>query len=166
MKSKKTLLLIHDFFNTIYQKADKLENLLKNENVSYTRGNYTHHYINIDGKESLQNYFIPVFTIENKGDIGFNLDGIFFEIMQKKDNLSTHQIGTILNRFPNVEIYGYDDCLKYFYKTGDSAKNIFYNICTSHETIIQFNLMLPLTDSAKDILQEFNLFVSVIKEIS
>ena len=151
--------------NKLYERGDELENELKKNQIHYERGNYTNHYIRIDGKDVLQKYYVPVFTIKYKGDIGINIDGFFFEIMKKKSEILLEQIKDIIQKFPNIEIYGYNDCLNYFYKKGDKAEIVFKKITQSKEEIIQFNIQSSLEIHIKELLSIFQSLVMSLSKV-
>ncbi|MCT4553022.1 MAG: DUF3201 domain-containing protein [Alphaproteobacteria bacterium] len=154
--------IIHNHFNNIYKIANNIENILKEKNIKFKKGNYTNHYISINNKFKLQKYYIPVFTIKNTGDIGINIDKIFFEIPIKKSKLNTNKIKKIVEQFPKIEIYGYKNCLNDFYKNNDIEK-LLLNIKNSHEKFIQFNLESEISTKANDIVNKFNSLSILIK---
>lgn len=148
----------HILMNHLYEKADEIEAVLMSENWDYERGDYTNHFIKIDGKTVLQHYFIPVFTVKGKGDMGVNLDGIFFECLCSKDSVSFVFLQKLLEKFPFVEIYGFNDCLIDFYKKGDSLADVIQKIKPSTEEKIQFSVLYPLDESSAVIVKSFKEF--------
>jgi hypothetical protein len=62
----------HEFLNDIYNKAELFLKKLQDNNIKATLNSYNKHYIKINDKYELQRYFMPVISIENKGDICFN----------------------------------------------------------------------------------------------
>ena len=64
---------------------------LKNEMELKALYNYYNgHYIKINDKYEYQKYPVPVISIEGKGDIGFNIDGVWIEFFIDRETI---QIG-------------------------------------------------------------------------
>lgn len=141
--------------NDVYEFADGLEAVLKRKSLEYERGNYTGHYIKLGRQYSLQRFSIPVFTIRNHGDMGVNLDGVFFEFVCNKDLPTLKRIPNIITGFPRVEIYGFKDCLNSFYKKGDSAKDVLRKLKGSKGKWVQFGHQFPLDTPPVVLLESF-----------
>lgn len=140
----------HELLNLVYDKANQIEEHLKKLALPFTRGSYHNHYISFDDAYHLQKYPLPVFTIEGAGDIGVNIDGVFFEFTVKRLDLTPEVIAEIIRRYPDIEIYGYQDCLHDFYSKGTQTGKAIAEIGRVTEDKIQFGLCYPLkTDLTK-----------------
>lgn len=108
---------IHETLNTLYLKANETLDYLEENDIQCQMGYFSGNYIKIEGEYALQAYPIPVITIKGKGDIGFNLDGMFFEFMLKKQTALRLDIEKISSEYA-IEVYGANDCEVDFYKEG------------------------------------------------
>lgn len=133
---------IHNKLNNIYSLSESVFEAFKSDydlKVSY--GFFTGHYIKINEKYEYQKYPIPVISIEQKGDIGFNINGVWFEFFLDKNSLSKTNIKALIDKH-NIEIYGGNDCLVDFYCKDKSIQNIFQDINASNEEIIGISIYL------------------------
>lgn len=111
---------IHETLNALYLKANDTLEYLEENNIESQMGYFSGNYIKIGGEYALQAYPIPVITIKGKGDIGFNLDGMFFEFMLKKQTAQRLDIEKISSEYA-IEVYGATDCEVDYYKEGMSS---------------------------------------------
>lgn len=128
----------HEFLNDIYNKAEIFLKKLQNNNIKATLNSYNKHYIKINDKYELQRYFMPVISIENKGDICFNLDGLSLEFFLSKDKLILNDnLLDIVEKYNyNLEIYSNENCLNDLYFKGISLEKLKENIISCNDDII------------------------------
>ncbi len=123
---------IHDTLNKIFVyanvTADFLEQNKIDHQLQYTDGNT----IKIDDAYELQAYPIPVILIKGKGEIGFNLDGIYFEFVMKKDTALRLEIEEFAKDY-ELEIFGVEDIEQSYYKSGMSRESYKKGIQNSKE---------------------------------
>jgi hypothetical protein len=162
MKTKPTVIQIHNFLNGLYEKSDAVAAALKRKGLSCKVGSYAGHYITVGKGHALGRYFIPVITVIGCGDIGVNFDGIFFEVARAKGTVSEGQIKKALKNFPQAEIYGWKDCLWDFYRAGDSAEVVMAKIKSSRERRVQFGFNLELKNSPAAIVKAFLKFYNAL----
>lgn len=146
---------IHKFLNRLYEKADELSLCLKQRSLKPKSGSYTHHYVKFGGKLCLQRYYLPVLTVAGGGDIGVNLDGVFFEFVVPKKSVDAAKIRKLLKAFPQVEIYGLKNCLESFHDKADTAAQVLEKLEKSTERRVQFGLTFALDMPAKTIVKYF-----------
>ena len=151
---------IHILLNKIYEIADKdYRELLDCDikcNLIYCRNNYIYY----EGEYHLQKYPIPVIDIKGSGDIGYNLDNIFFEFSLNKTDFLNLNFEYILNSFEEVEVYGGENCLLDFYDKGGSVEEIKTKVSISDEE----NVMLSIyVDYDKENI--INLFLDLNKRM-
>lgn len=124
---------IHNKLNHIYSLGEDVFESIKNEsNLQVNYGFFSGHYIKVNGRYEYQKYPIPVVSIEGKGDIGFNIDGVWFEFFIDKVVFSKVDIESLISMY-KVEIYGGNNCLIDFYIEGKSVSDIFHDIDISDE---------------------------------
>lgn len=116
---------IHNTLNKIFVYANETADFLEQNRVDHQLQYIAGNYLKIDDAYELQAYPIPVLLVKGKGEIGFNLDGIYFEFVMKKDTALRLDIEAISKDY-EFEIYGVEDTEHAYYKSGmsrDSFKN-------------------------------------------
>lgn len=145
---------VHEFINSIYEKSEEaFKRLSENEDMKCTYTVCKGNYLKIDSKYSYQRYGIPIIVVENVGDIGFNLDGIFFEFFLDRYELANIDFNEISNR--HIEIYGAEDCSVDYYKNGDKLRDVKRKIEGSAENSFGIAFYYNSCDVDKDIIEEF-----------
>jgi len=133
---------IHNSLNDVYSLAEKVFETIKSEgDFKASYGYFSGNYIKINGKYEYQKYPIPVISIEDKGDIGFNIDGVWFEFFLHKNEFHKINIEGLIRKY-KVEIYGGNDCLVDFYYEGKSAAEIIEGVKNSKEKAIGIAIYL------------------------
>lgn len=136
---------IHERLNFIYSLSENVYKSLKNEMELKALYNYYNgHYIKINDKYEYQKYPVPVISIEGKGDIGFNIDGVWIEFFIDRETFYKANIEELINKY-DVEIYGGNNCLIDFYSDGKSVEDLFSDIENSDEEIIGISIYLKDT---------------------
>ena len=98
----------HDLLNNVYSNCEKLYNKIKQQYKNVKMDSYKGHYIKINDEYKYQKYYMPVISINDIGDICFNLDGISLEFFVDKNKLlESCDFNLLLNY--NVEIYDAND---------------------------------------------------------
>ena len=160
--SENDIELIHSKLNDVYSLAAKLFEAIKSEeDFKASYGYFCGNYIKIKGKYEYQRYPIPVISIEDKGDIGFNIDGVWFEYFLKKDDFFRSNLEVLIIKH-KLEIYGGTDCLIDFYFEGKSAADVFESVRNSEEEIIGVAVYLNDMQSM-DIKESFKDVCSLLK---
>lgn len=126
--------------NRIYKTADEDYQELLNRKCKCELIFCSNNYLYYDGEYHIQKYPIPVIDIKNSGDIGYNIDKIFFEFSFDKTIFLDIAFGYILIKFKEVELYGGSNCLIDFYDEGDSVEDIKNKIRLSNEETIMLSL--------------------------
>src|SRR6056297_3362542 len=110
---------IHKHLNQIYIRANNDYKDLLNRRFVCQLVFFKENYLQVDGQYELQHYPIPIITVNEIGDIGYNLDRIFFEFAFEKSDFLSKNLGYLIH-FDSLEIYGGQDCLVDFYQKGDT----------------------------------------------
>lgn len=123
---------IHDTLNKIFVFANEVADFLEKEKIDNQLQYITGNYIKIEDAYELQAYPIPVLLIKGKGQIGFNLDGIYFEYVMKKDTALRLDVEAL--RKVNVfDIYGAEDKDQSYYKEGMTKQGFEESVKKSKE---------------------------------
>ena len=102
--------ICHNLLNDIYSDCEKLYNKVRIQYENVRMNSYNGHYIRINDKYEYQKYYMPVISIDDIGDICFNLDGISLEFFVDKNNLLNNcDFNSLLNSDYDVEIYDAND---------------------------------------------------------
>lgn len=110
---------IHDRLNQIFVFANETAGFLNQEKIDNQLQFIAGNYLKIEDSYELQAYPIPVILVKGKGEIGFNLDGIYFEFVMKKETASRVDVGAFEKDY-KFEIYGVEDKDQSYYREGMS----------------------------------------------
>lgn len=113
--------ICHNLLNDVYENCEKFYSKINKLYKNVKMDSYKGHYIRINGKYEEQKYYMPVISIDDIGDICFNLDGISLEFFLDKNNLLKNcDFNLLLNTNYDVEIYDANDSTIDIYKKGMS----------------------------------------------
>lgn len=116
---------IHEVLNDIYDKAENFNKELMEFGYKTNLASYNNHYINISGCYYKQKYYMPVISIEDKGDICFNINSIEYEFYVTKEQIDFIDLDKLIDRYKNeLGIYEYDNCDVDIYKLGDKREDV------------------------------------------
>ncbi|MCL2217423.1 MAG: hypothetical protein FWB91_10460 [Defluviitaleaceae bacterium] len=126
-----------DYLNNVYkelcEKSDIINKALSENGLKHKMGFFNNHYEKINDKFIVEYYPIPVISINGIGDIGIDINNVWFEAQISKEKAIafdyTKLIGVI-----EFEIYGADDFLSELYDKEDTSGSIVYKIRNSCET--------------------------------
>jgi len=144
---------MHLLLNKIHSMAERDHQELVDRGIDCQLKNCKHNYIYLDEKYHEQRYPIPIIEIMNKGDIGYNLDKIFFEFSFNKEDFLKLDLKYILNNFEDIEIYGGEDCLIDLYEKGDAVEDILEKFDHSDQECVM--VCLYFDHDKKDLLELF-----------
>ena len=141
---------IHNTLNKIFVYANETADFLEQNKVDHQLQYIAGNYLKIDDAYELQAYPIPVLLVKGKGEIGFNLDGIYFEFVMKKDTALRLDIEEFAKDY-EFEIYGAEDTEQSYYKSGMSRDSYKKSIQNSKENGfgIAFNFEETIEPSEK-----------------
>jgi hypothetical protein len=123
---------IHNTLNKIFVYANETADFLEHKQIDHQLQYIAGNYIKIDDAYELQAYPMPVILIKGKGEIGFNLDGIYFEFVMKKDTAMRLDIEAFSKDY-EFELYGAEDTEQSYYKSGMSRDSFTNGIQKSKE---------------------------------
>ncbi len=154
--------MIHDVLNNIYKRAESYNDELSKLGYKTYLQSYNNHYIRIDGKLCKQDYYMPVISIIDCGDICFNLDSIEFEFYVTKRQMDSIDLDGLINNYKNeLSIYEFINCTVDMYKSGDSKDDVLAKIAKSLDT--KFGISIDCSTLSKDdIIRHFNLVCSLL----
>lgn len=140
INNKESVKAIHEHLNQIYIRANNdYKDLLKRRFVCQLEF-FKENYLQVDGQYQLQHYPIPIISVNEIGDIGYNLDRIFFEFAFEKEDFLYTDLSYFINHYDSIEIYGGHDCLVDFYQKGDPPEKIRNKVQHSDEQTIMLSV--------------------------
>ncbi len=149
------IIKFHQYLNKIYEQARELTELLQEEDLNCRFLKSSHNYLqDSEGQYHLQHYPIPVIEIVQIGDIGFNLDKIFFEFPLSQAQVINLDLTHLLEE-NEVEIYGGKDCTIDFYRRGDSWENVKNEIARSSEEVVMLSIYIDYGFPNQFIMKRF-----------
>jgi hypothetical protein len=146
----------HNNLNTIYNELNedktKILNYIKTLNLSVKVGYYPFNSFKDGESFFVEQYPIPVITIENKIDVGIDVHQVFFEIKLEREtaiNFNYH----VLSEY-QFEVYGVKEYLNDFFD--GNIDEIYRNIINSNEKEIGVSINIKkdkLLDTTKQVIE-------------
>ena len=102
---------LNDIYKSICDRADYIDRELQKLGCTITKGFYNNHSVKIDGRFVAELFPIPVITVKGVGDIGVDLDYVWFEVLLPKEKALLLDYNSIAKEH-RFEIYGSYDYLK------------------------------------------------------
>lgn len=158
----KTYKEIREELNSIYGKLQKDKELitayLEDSEIFFVMGNYALHSFKEENEFYVEQYPIPVFTINNIIDIGIDIDKIFFEFRFTRERALEFDFSVFEDL--NFEVYGVDDYYDDFYY--DDLEEIHNNILSSSEVEIGVSIIFSKDNILEDVIRTIELLMEVI----
>lgn len=155
MFSEDEIIKVHQCLNRMYEQAREVTGLIQAKDLSCQLLMSSHNYLkDKEGKYHLQHFPIPVIEIVQIGDIGFNLDAIFFEYPLAKAQLMKMDLNHLIEEH-EIEIYGGKNCMIDFYCRGDSWDNVQSKVSQSSEEIVMISMYMDYGLSNQVVIQTF-----------
>lgn len=158
------ILQMHNILNNIYNKAEKLNKKINDMHYKTSLQSYNNHFININDIYYKQKYYMPVISVENKGDICFNIDSIGFEFYVTKDQMTDIDLENLISNYKKeLNIYEYKDCTIDIYRIGDNKYDVLSKINNSFDN--KFGISIDCSSlSDSEIIQHFNIICSLLNK--
>ncbi len=153
---------VHLMLNNLYERAQELRDELMSRGFKCRIVDAKGNYLLLSGSYVRQQYAIPVVEVEEKGDIGFNLDGPFFEFSLSREQLTRIDLKSLRRRF-RVEIFEGDSAMTDFYSDGDSLQNVLNRTALSEASAIM--LALYVDPTTENLLVDFLFGLKAIKRL-
>jgi hypothetical protein len=114
-------------------------------------GYFAQHSVRNGDEWFFEHYPIPVITVKNVCELGFDLDQTFIEFKLKRDAAIAFDF-TRFNGF-TFEVYGLADYLNDFYNADQDIKDIHAKIGKSDEKEIGVSLLFGYLESVEHLMQ-------------
>lgn len=99
---------------------------------------------------------MPVISVENKGDICFNIGSIEFEFYVTKDQIVDIDLENIISNYKReLNIYEYENCTVDIYLIGDNKQDVLNKVNNSFDN--KFGIAINcISASDVEIIHQFN----------
>jgi hypothetical protein len=142
---------LNDIYKPICDRADSLSRELQESGYTMKKGFFNNHSVKIDGSFVTEHFPIPVIFVEGVGDIGIDLDYVWFVVIFPKEKALSLDYYSITKDY-KVEIYGSQDYLKDIYNEKIAISEIVPGIKDSSETDFCVQLYFEHGVNASDII--------------
>lgn len=146
----KTIEELNDIYSPLYEHMKCVLKDLKALGYSYEWGFYNNHSVKQNGEWVLEYYPIPVVTIKDICDIGFDVDSTFIEFKLKREDALCFDFSKLLDY--KFEVYGVENYLCDFYNDTLDLEGTADRIKSSVEQEIGISLMLNSYDDTEKII--------------
>jgi len=139
---------LNGIYKPIWDRANDIGGDLQELGYTITKGFFNNHSVKIDGIMVTEAFPIPVISITGVGEVGVDIDYIWFEVVVPKEKALVLDYNSIANEY-RFEIYGSQDYLTDIYNEQVAISDIASGIKNSPETdfCIQFYLEQRVTAS-------------------
>lgn len=145
-----------DILNSIYKplcdKSAEIYQALKDAEYQVTCQFHNNHSVKRNNDFATEYFPIPVISIENLGDIGVDINSVWFEVVLPKEKAIKLDYANIANRY-RVEIYGSDNFLCDLYNEQIDVSKIVSNISNSSEINICILFYLNMDVTCGEIIE-------------
>jgi len=142
---------LNDIYKLLCDRADCIVRELLKLGHTIKKGYYNNHSVKIDGSFVTEFFPIPVITIKGVGDIGVDLDHVWFEVLLSKEKAISLDYNSIAKEY-RFEIYGSQDYLRDIYNEQIAISDIVPNIKDSPETYFCVLFYFEQSVAASDII--------------
>ena len=142
---------LNDIYKPILEKADEISRELQESGYTAKIDFYNNHSVKIDGSLVTESFPIPVITIKGIGDIGIDIDSVWFEAVLPKEKALALDYSSIAKRY-RFEVYGSQDYLSDIYNEQVAISDIVPGIENSTESDFCIQFYLNQSVAASDII--------------
>lgn len=158
----KTYKQLRDELNDVYIKLQQDKQVvaayLEDNEIYFVFGYYALHSFKEDNEFYVEQYPIPVFTVNNIVDIGIDLDKVFFEFRFTRERALDFDFSVFEDL--HFEVYGVEDYYDDFYYS--DIEEIHNNILNSIEAEVGVSIIIGKDNILEDIINIIDLLMEVI----
>lgn len=145
-----------DVLNSIYKpmcgKAHEIIRGLKAAGYVATVQFHNNHSVKRDGAFVTEHFPIPIISIDELGDIGVDIDSIWFEAALPKERALALNYAEIIDRY-KIEIYGSENYLDDLFNEQIDVSKIAGNIAASPDTSICVLFYLSMDATCDELIE-------------
>lgn len=149
---------LNNIYQGLHKEKQEIIELIELHEYSYTTGYFPFHAFKKNNEFMLEQYPIPVITVNNRFDIGVDLYQIFIEFklpMSVAMSFDFH----LLDMY-QFEVYGIDDYYDDYYF--EDIDQIHQNLASSDEEEIGISILINKEDIKESVLNVFHLLDSLV----
>jgi len=146
-----TLKLLNSIYKPLCEKSAEISTGFRSKGYAVTNGFYNNHSIRIGDGFTTEIFPIPVVFVEGVGDIGIDIETIWFEVKVSKEKALTLDYHDLESKY-NFEIYGMEDYLTDIYNAQLTIPEISDKIRISPESSFCISFYISNESSTSDIL--------------
>lgn len=120
-KRENEILNMHNEMMNVYNLALEVYKVMDKK---FSLGYYNNHLIKLRGEYIKQDYYMPVISYEDKGDICFNFDEVSYEVYLTKEEIKDYLDDLISKYKDSLSIYTTTNCDIDLYAIGDSKEDV------------------------------------------
>ncbi len=154
----KELKILNEIYTKLHDDKNRVIAYLEELGYPYQVAYYPHHSFKKDNEFYLEEYPIPVITLNGLLDIGIDVDKIFFEFRLDKE--MALEFDFHIFEMYQFEVYGVDDFYDDFYF--DNIDEIHSNILSSEETFVGISIIISKEDIEEKTDQILNLITHLM----
>jgi hypothetical protein len=150
----KRMQVLNSAYEPLRTHTHTLLKALTNSGFEYEWGYFAQHSVRNGSEWFLEHYPIPVITVKNICEIGFDISRTFIEYKFKREDA----IAFDFSRFYGFtfEVYGITDYLNDFYNAGQDINDIHAKIENSDEKEIGVSLLFGYLESIENLMKAVN----------
>jgi len=151
MDIKNQITQLNDIYKPIWERTTNIGRDLQELGYKVTKGFHNNNSIKIDGNFITEFFPIPIITVEGVGDVGIDLDCVWFEVVVPKEKALSLDYTSIAKEY-KIEVYGNENYLNDIYNEQISVSEIVPAIKASSETNICVLFYFEQCITANDIM--------------
>ncbi len=115
------IIKVHEELEKVYEKAKQVFARLKDK---CTLGYFNKHLLKVNNKYIEQDYYMPVISMQDKGDICFNFDDVSYEFYLSRANVDKY-LDTLIEKYNDrLSLYPMKDCDVDLFDKKDSLEEV------------------------------------------
>ena len=135
---------LNDIFQPLHERSAIVRKLLSSSGYAIASGWYNNHSISIDSRMRTEYYAIPVVSVREICDIGFDVDHIFIESYISKSEIELIDFEMLLTQYC-FEIYDAEEFMNDICTSNDSVNEILSAIRRSEVKSFCINIIVKQT---------------------
>lgn len=135
----KEIEILNDIYAQIHEEKNALLRFLSEEGYPLTIGFFPFHSFKRENEFYLEQYPIPVITVDGSLDVGIDIHQIFFEFKLDRETAIEFDYNAL--EMYTFEVYGIEDYYDDFYLNED-IESITHNIELSMETEVGVSILI------------------------
>lgn len=160
-KEDDELIQVHDKISAVYEHANMVYEMLKD---TCELGYFNKHLIKVNNNFIEQAYYMPVISMQEKGDICFNFDDVSYEFYLTKERLQKHLDVLIEKYADKLSVYTLANCDVDLYMVGDKTSDVDKKI-NEYDNLEKMGITIDANDlNDKQIVDNFLELISLLRD--